>query len=139
MKGIVNKIKIIILILLSITYSGCSTDCCIYKTTAKIYLINESSSVVKSSDSRCFDYEIQPGETIIHEESFENEYSSKPSIENYQPFPTCYLFYYLANSKCETTLTDLNSYEDVKEISDLNFELTFRFTDEKMNLAQPCN
>ena len=133
-----NNLKFLILILLTLCF-GCSSECCLYKPSAKIYLINESSSVVKTVDNSCFEYEIQPGETLIHEESFESEWSKKPTAKTYQPFSTCYLFYYVDNSKCEVGLRDIENYEDIKEVSDLNFELTFRFTDERKENAETCN
>jgi len=111
----------------------------LYKTSATIYLINESSSVVKSIDSS-LGYEIQPGETVIHKETSEGEESKRPTINSYQPFSTGpYLFFYIDNSKCETGLRHIENYVNRKEISDLTFELTFRFTDLKMNNAESCN
>lgn len=118
---------------------GCSSECCLYKPSAKIYLINESSSVVKIVDNSCFEYKMKPGETLIHHESYETEYSKKPTVNDYRPFPDCYRFYYIDNSKCEVSLRDIENYENLKDVSDLNFELTFRFTDEKMENAEPCN
>lgn len=111
----------------------------LYKTSATIYLVNETSSVIKSVDS-LLGYEIQPGETVIHNESAEVEESERPTINSYQPFSTGpYLFFYVDNSKCETGLLRIENYESRKEISDLTFELTFRFTDVKMNNAESCN
>lgn len=133
-----KKLGIILLTLLTLCF-GCSTECCLYKTSAKIYLINQSSSVVKSVYDRCFEYEIQPGDTLIHNESFEGEYSKRPTAKTYQPFQTCYLFKYLSNSKCEVGLRDIENFDNVKELSDLNFELTYRFTDEKKENAELCN
>ena len=45
----------------------CGEDCDfkIYKTSATIYLVNETSGVVKSYFAT-FDYEIQPGQTVVH-------------------------------------------------------------------------
>ena len=54
----------------------------LYKTSAKIYLINESSSVVKSIDSS-LGYEIQPGKTLIHTEKSEIEESKRPKRYNF--------------------------------------------------------
>ena len=60
--------------------------------------------------------------------------------KTYRPFPDLLSrFYYVDNSKCEVGLRDIENYEDLKDVSDLNFELTFRFTDEKMENAEPCN
>ena len=119
---------------------GCSkTGCCLYKTSATIYLINETSSVVKSDG--ILGYIIQPGDTLIHTESLTSEYSEKPSINNYDPFADSAgsrIFIYGDNSQCEHGLLRIENYEDRKEISPLEFEFTFRFTDEKRANAIPC-
>lgn len=116
---------------------GCSkTGCCLYKTSATIYLINETSSVIRSESG--LGYEIQSGETIIHEESEEGEYSKRPTVDTYQPFSGEYVFYYIDESKCEVGLTDIENFENRKEVSPLHFELTFRFTEEKKANAEPC-
>ena len=109
-----------------------------YKTSATIYLINETATVVKSASSS-LGYEIQPGETLIHKESGETEYSERPTINTYQPFSGPYLFYYGDISKCEIGLRHVENYENIKEISDLTFELTFRFTDLRKDNSEPCN
>jgi len=109
-----------------------------YTTSATIYLVNETSVVVKSDD--ILGYIIQPGETLIHTESHTNEYGKKPSIDSYDPFATNNsLFIYSDNSKCEIGLNDIGNYEDKKEINPLKFEFTFRFTEEKRANSEPCN
>ena len=116
----------------------CGEDCDlrIYDTSATIYLVNETSGVVKSYSST-FDYEIQPGQTVVHKELFTDEYSEKPTAENYSPFRTDYLFLY-SRSKCEIGLRDREKYEKRKEVSPLVFELTFRFTEERKAKAETC-
>ena len=123
--------------------AGLLTGCCgtggcdtLYKTSATIYLVNETSGVVKSYSST-FDYEIQPGQTVVHKESFTHEYSKKPTTETYSPFGTDYLFFY-DESKCENGLRDIENYEKRKEVSPLVFEFTFRFTKEKKAKAETC-
>ena len=110
----------------------------LYTTSATIYLINETNVVVKSDD--ILGYIIQPGDTLIHTESLTSEYSEKPNINNYDPFATNNsLFIYGDNSKCEYRLTRIENYENRKEISSLEFQFTFRFTEEKRENAEPCN
>ena len=67
-----NKVKLFMLVTV---IAGLLTGCCgedcdskLYKTSATIYLVNETSGVVKSYSST-FDYEIQPGQTVIHKEN----------------------------------------------------------------------
>ena len=109
-----------------------------YTTTATILLINETSEVVKSHNS--LGYVIQPGETLIHKETYTNEYGAKPTVDTYQPFPEyVYPFIYENNSKCEKGLRDIKNYENRKEISHLKFEFTFHFTEEKKNNSTSCS
>ena len=136
-----NKVKLFILVTV---IGGLLTSCCLcedccnglreYETSATIYLVNETSGVVKSS--RTFDYEIQPGQTVVHKEAYTGEHTEKPTTENYRPFySTRYLFFY-DESKCETGLRDIENYENRKEVSPLVFEFTFRFTEEKKAKAK---
>jgi len=118
---------------------GCTTDCCLYKTSAKIYLINETSTSIKSNT--VLGYTIKPGDTLIHTETYETEWSQMPTVKTYQPFANTVgrTFFYEGSSKCETGMLNIENYENVKEVSDLNFELTFHFTDEKKENAETCN
>ena len=121
-------------------FLSCDCNDCdsrLYTTSATIYLINETSEVVKSGSA--FNYVIQPKDTLVHKESFRTEHSSKPTTQTYQPFPTSYLFYYANSTKCEFGLTEIENYENVKEVEPLVFELTFRFTEEKKSKAETCN
>ena len=137
---LMNKVKLFMPVTV---IAGLFTGCCwgqgcdirIYDTSATIYLINETSGVVKSS--RTFGYEIQPGQTVVHKEEYKNgEFTEKPTTENYSPFySTRYLFFY-DESKCETGLLNTKNYEKRKEISSLVFECTFRFTEERKGKAR---
>lgn len=121
-------------------FLSCDCNDCdsrLYTTSATIYLINETSEVVKSGSA--FNYVIQPGDTLVHKESFTTQYSNKPTAKTYEPFPTFYLFYYGDGTKCEIGLTDIENYENVKEVESLVFELTFRFTEERKANAETCN
>jgi hypothetical protein len=140
-----NKVKLFIGLVMTICiFSSCSCNDCdskLYTTSAKIYLINETSVVIKSV-SNSLGYIIQPGDTLIHTESHTNEYGEKPSIDNYDPFATLSgsrLFIYGDNSKCELGLHKIENYENRKEVNPLEFEFTFRFTEEKKAKAQNCN
>ena len=136
-----NKVKLFMLVTVII---GLLTGCCarsggcdsLYKTSATIYLVNETSGVVKSYSST-FDYEIQPGQTVVRKEEYTHEYREKPTAETYSPFGTDYLFLY-SRSKCETGLRDIENYENRKEVSPLVFEFTFRFTEERKAKAETC-
>ena len=124
---------------LCLSFLGCGTSDIErrYTTKATIFLVNETSEIVKS-DSR-FNYLIQPGETLVHSETYSNEYSIKPTKDSYQPFPHSYLFFYGDGTKCEIGLRDIENYENRKEVEPLVFELTFRFTEERKANAENCN
>ena len=135
--------KKIVFLMISITilfvYS-CTKSDTLYTTSATIYLINETNEVVKSDVFS--NYIIQPGDTLIHTESHTNEYDEKPSIDNYDPFALAdgsRVFIYGDSSQCEYGLSEIKNYENRKEIRELEFELTFRFTEEKRDNSEPCN
>ena len=109
-----------------------------YKTKATILLINETNVVIKSDKS--LNYTILPGDTIVRIENNVDVYSERPSINNYFPFSTVILpnFAYGYNTKCETGLIYLENYENRKEINNLEFEFTFRFTEKKRQEASSC-
>lgn len=110
----------------------------IYETSAKIYLINNSSVLIKSDD--VLGYSIQPNDTVIHVESNKLD-GDKPHINNYfLSFEKNNNFFRYNNdeSKCEKGIYTVKNYENRKETSDLSFEFTFRFTDEKMAKAESC-
>ena len=133
-----NKIFFLAIFILSICFSCNKEEETTYTTSATIFLINGTSVVVKSDN--ILGYVIQPGETIIHKESHTNEYKEKPSINNYDPFATKNsLFLYGNNSECELGLSNIENYEERKETSPLEFEFTFRFTEEKKQNSVPCN
>ncbi len=126
------------IVLLTLCLSCNNREETIYNTNATIYLINESSVIVKSDNE--LNYTLHPGERIIHKESNSLD-GGRPDINEYflsflQKKNT--FIYNDDNSKCEEGIYNIINYEDRKEISDLNFEFTFRFTDEKMANAKPC-
>jgi len=121
-----NNIKILIISISIILLNACTQTETQYTTSATIYLINETDVVVKSDAS--LGYVIQPGDTLIHTESYTSEYNNKPSIDNYDPFPPAgNIFIYGDNSQCERGLDRIENYENRKEISEFDFEFTFRF------------
>ena len=135
-----NNIKILVLgIVLTCLHScGQTLTETQYTTSATIFLINNTSVVIKSDT--ILGYVIQPGDTLIHRESYASEYNNKPSINNYSPFATNNsLFIYGDNSECELGLNTIENYENRKETSPLEFEFTFRFTEEKKANSSPCN
>ncbi|MFK7747089.1 MAG: hypothetical protein AB8B65_01730 [Kordia sp.] len=133
-----NNIKISIISISIVLFSACTQTETEYTTSATIYLINETNVVVKSDD--VLGYVIQPKDTLIHTESYTSEYNNKPSIDNYDPFPPAgNIFIYGDNSQCERGIDKIENYENRREISELEFEFTFRFTEEKRENAEPCN
>jgi len=114
-----------------------------YTTVATIYLINETSVVVKADD--VLGYIIQPGETVIHLESNTLD-GDRPSVDEY-----FLSFLYNKNEfkyednelKCESKIFSIEYYENKKELEKkgdtLVFEFTFRFTEEKKAEAEVCN
>ena len=139
-----NKVKLFMLVT---AIAGMLTGCCgedcnskLYKTSATIYLVNETSGVVKSS--RTFHYEIQPGQTLVHKESYTVESTKKPTTETYIPFAATTSFdalFFYDKFKCETGLLNTKNYENRKEVSPLVFEVTFKFTEERKRKAINCN
>jgi len=77
-----NNKQIFFAICILIMCIGCDTQDqgSLYKVSATIYLINETSVVVKSDDS--LGYVIQPGETVIHSESNEID-GDRPLVDEY--------------------------------------------------------
>jgi len=136
-----NKLQIIGIGILIVCLNACVQREVEYSTSATIYLINETNVVVKSGD--VLGYIIQPGDTLIHKESFTTEYGDEgPSINNYDPFPpspNTSLFVYGDNSQCERGLHSIENYENRKEVAPLEFEFTFRFTEEKRDNSESCN
>ena len=133
-----NNIKFLIIGILTFLNSCC---CEItepeYTTSATIYLINETNVIVESETN--LELVIHPGDTVIYNETFTSNYKEMPSLNDYDPFPTYYIFFYRdGNNKCETGLRHLENYENGKEIEPLVFELTFRFTEERRAGAELC-
>ena len=135
-----NNIKILIISISMVLLNACTLYITepLYTTSATIYLINETDVIVRSSES--FGYEIQPGDTLIHTESYTSIYKNRPSIDNYNPFPPASILFIYGNnnSQCEYGLRRIENYENRSEISPLEFEFTFRFTEEKRANSTPC-
>lgn len=136
-----NKLKILTFSIFFLCVNCVTVDGgTLFTTSATILLVNETDVVVKSDD--LLGYVIQPGDTLVHKESHTNEYSKRPSINNYDPFAVVdgsNVFIYGDNLSCEIGLTDINNYENRKEVKPLEFEFTFRFTEEKKASGVPCN
>mgnify|MGYP000046827434 FL=1 len=138
-----NKIKYLIALLVLCSSCGEKLIEEIFHTKATIYLINESSVIVKSDNT--LNYTLHPGERIIHKESNSLD-GDRPNINQYflsflQKNNT--FTYNDDNSKCEKRIYDILSYENRKELAKVGdtliFEFTFRFTEEKKAQAEPCN
>ena len=128
----------VLLFLLTTLLTSCCEDCdsSFFPTKATIFLINESSEAVFSYE---FNYLISSGDTLIHIEEINVESFDRPNINTYQPFPTSYIFLYGNGEKCEVGTTDINNYDNRVEVADLEFELTFRFTEERRLASEFCN
>lgn len=133
-----NK-QLILIICTLITCINCEKqEGKIYNITETIYLINESSQVVISDET--LGYVIQPSETIIHKETNSLD-GDRPSVDEYFLSFTRdgnHFKYGNGELNCEKKIHDINFYENRKEVSDLNFEFTFRFTEERRNNSEPC-
>ena len=109
-----------------------------YDATATIYLINESSEVVRSSSR--LNYVLNPGDTVIHTEN--SLMAARPSINEYfLPFTEHRdTFKYETDQGCKYRQLeyDIKNYDNKKEVGDLEFEFTFRFTDEAARDGFPC-
>ena len=135
--------KLIVFLILFINFSCYKQVETIYKTHATIYLVNETSETIKSDDT--LGYTIQPGKTIIHTESNELD-GDRPSINNFFlsfQYNNNKFIYGEQESKCETRIYNIYSYENRKELmqdGDIQvFEFTFRFTEKKKDEAEICN
>ena len=104
--------KLILAICTLITCFSCSKEVeTKYTTSATIYLINETSIVVKSDDA--LGYVIQPGETVIHTESNTLD-GDRPSINEYflSFLYNKNVFRYEYNElKCESQIFSIEYYE----------------------------
>lgn len=111
----------------------------LYNTKATIYLINETSDTVFSEDG-CH-RNILMKDTLIIKEDLISVYSEKPSINNYYPFSKgfCHFFYDKEKIICQEGLRNVENYVNRNEIAPLEFEFTFKFTEEKKKNSQPCN
>lgn len=138
-----NKVRLLTILIL-LVYSSCFTEIeRKYLTTATVFLINETSVVIKSDDT--LGYVIQPGETIIYTESNTLD-GDRPSINEYflSFLYNKNVFRYEDNElKCEPKIFSIEYYENKKELKQdgdtLIFEFTFRFTEEKKADAKICN
>ena len=123
-------------------FKGCDCEDCggkdgNYQTKATIKFINETSNLVVS-EVGC-ERDVEPNGILIFE--FDERLGTKPDINN---FPVsvfyCEMMYKDGDIlKCESGVENIENYEDRKEVSPLVFEFTFRFTDEKKAIAEPCN
>ena len=131
----------------------------INETTDTIYMvgicfIHRANSFPSTSGSRNDTFEILPNATLIAEgnnvEITGGRNASEPNTDNFNIIlPTsCHIFYKNAN-QCDygrdedgivarTRFFRIENYENRKEISPLNFEFTYRFTEEVKAEAGEC-
>lgn len=121
---------------------SCGCDDCTgngnYKIKATINYVNETSGDVLSLEG-C-NRNITPGNTLSF--TVEETLGSKPNIDDFPVsiFTNCNMMYKNGNDlKCEYGINLIDNYEDRKEVSPLVFEFTFRFTEERKNIAELCN
>ena len=136
---LINKIQLLAIFILLVC-SSCFTEIDRqFSTKATIFLINETTTIVKSDEM--LGYIIQPGDTLIHKET--------DTIDGDRPSINQYFLSFLENrntfmydedkSRCEEKIYGLEFYENRKEVAPLEFEFTFRFTEEKKAVAESCN
>lgn len=108
-----------------------------FSTKATIFLVNETDKIIKSNER--LNYTIQPGDTLIHKESNVLD-GDRPTIDQYflSFLENMDVFKYDDNT-CEEKIRALEFYENRKEIAPLEFEFTFRFTEERKASGVPCN
>ena len=107
---------------------------------ATYFFINETDEAVLS-DSDGYADDIMPNDTlvvVIEEETFSHK---KPNKDNFGIFVSWSFIYKDGdNMLCdsEKLIWDISNYEDRKEVDNLVFEFTFRFTEERKAQAKPC-
>jgi hypothetical protein len=137
-----NKVKLYFACFtVALSFSSCDCNDCksLHVTTATIFLINETDVVVESDEA--LGYVIHPGDTLTHTESNRID-GDRPTADQYflSFSQNNNRFFYNSNSsKCEMGVLNVKNYENRKEISELEFEFTFRFTEEKRQNSEPCN
>jgi len=86
---------------------------------------------------------VPPGDSLLVTQQ-DRIYTVPPSasIDNIDLFPGSCFSVYGDSMKCEfgafTGIRNLNNYEKKEEVSENNFEFTYRFTNQTMNEAQDC-
>jgi len=112
-----------------------------YPIQATIYFINETSNKIKSTEGCKRD--INPNETISF--TIKDFLGGKTNVNNFPVsiFNNCSTAYKDGDIlKCEYGISNIVNYENKRELEKkgdtLVFEFTFRFTNEKMSRATPC-
>ncbi|MEO9870370.1 MAG: hypothetical protein ABJQ69_03645 [Ekhidna sp.] len=104
--------------------------------------INETSEPMIGGCVNPQDSVILPGDTLIREQGGNFQSSKKITFDNTAPslFSRCPFEYVRGESRlCDEMMSDIINYENVKEIREGVFEMTFRFTEERKANAQPCD
>ena len=110
-----------------------------YPIKATFYYVNQTSESIWSEEG-CGFY-INPADTLIYVEDEIFELQLRPSVDIYPlRFSTnnCIMTYDEEGKLCEYGIKDILNYENRKEVEDLIFEFTFRFTEEKKAVAEEC-
>lgn len=112
-----------------------------WTTTSKITFINETTSTIFVKGNDCKSSNILPNKTLIYQHVQVHPGTSlndKPNINNFEIFIPC-TFFYGNTEKCESEVQGIDNYEYKKETRSLEFEFTFRFTEERKSMAKDCN
>ena len=86
---------------------------------------------------------IQPGDSLlVTQQNRIYTIPPSPSIDIIELFPGSCFAVYGDSIKCEfgvlTGISNPNNYEKKEEVSENNFEFTYRFTEQTMNEARDC-
>ena len=138
-----NNLTKLITLCVFILFYGCDCHDCdmkLYPVKATFYYINNTSSVITNDFIENVD-DINVGDTLVIFEDKILEQTLLPNIDTYSPSINTRTFFYKEGEdlKCEFGARDILNYEVRKEVSPQVFEFTFRFTEEKRELAQVCN
>ena len=137
-----NRVESFFLWFIIMLLSSCSCDDCdlrLYPTKATFYYINQTTEPIWSEEG-CGFY-INSMDTLVYEEDEVFEVTTKPGVDAYPlRFSTnnCIMTYDEAGTRCEYGIKDITNYENRKEVEDLVFEFTFRFTEERFQNAVEC-
>ena len=130
----------LIYIFLTLMIVGCGRSDFDWQTTTRITYINETSYTIFVEGISCEVSDIQPNGTLLYEHIQLQSGTSKrdkPKLDNLGIFVPC-AFFYGNTRKCEREVNVREAQENHKQIGELEFEYTFRFTEVRSQNATEC-